>query len=33
MMSFLTYITGYFMNFELTVLEEDHPGIISAKFG
>jgi hypothetical protein len=59
MMSFLTYITGFFMNFELlsiltfeeisifsngghlgyrtaltdTILKEDHPRIISAKFG
>jgi hypothetical protein len=53
MMSFLTYITGFFMNFELlpifkfgcgghlgrcsempdTILEENHPRIISANFG
>jgi hypothetical protein len=48
MMSFSTYITGFFMNFEflpiltdyankkkggITILEEDHPRIISAKFG
>jgi hypothetical protein len=45
-MSFLTYIIGFFKNFELlgghlgqcsemtdTFLEEDHPRIISAKFG
>jgi hypothetical protein len=43
MMSFLTYITGLFMNFELlpiltdyandTILKGDHPTIISATFG
>jgi hypothetical protein len=40
MMSFLTYITGFFMNFEGyrtaltdTILKGDHPRIISAKFG
>jgi hypothetical protein len=44
MMSFLAYISGFFMNFELshlgwksgskdTILEGGHPRIISAKFG
>jgi hypothetical protein len=42
MMSFLTYITGFFMNFDHlgyrtalkdTILKEDHLRIISAKFG
>jgi hypothetical protein len=42
MMSFLAYITGFFMNFEIlpiltgstdTFLEGGHPRIISAKFG
>jgi hypothetical protein len=45
MMSFLTYITGFLMNLGCgghlgrcsempdTILEEDHPRIISAKFG
>jgi hypothetical protein len=36
MMSFLTYITGFFMNFELlpmdTILKGTHPGTIPARF-
>jgi hypothetical protein len=32
MMSFLTYITGFFMNFELLPIWT-HPGTIPARFG
>jgi hypothetical protein len=33
MMNFLTYITGFFMNFELLLILTAHPGTFPAWFG